>query len=344
MGDNNSQAPAADLPEKKKLCAEDIFEPHVQAQYDPKAVELVVLGANSDKPAQHEAPLAAIRANPALYAPPWCTDTTGYERVADDVVASTDGLAQIPVKVYRPDPAKWGEGPYGVHLNFHGGGHVLGDLTTDALLCLSMRDGAGVVVVDVNYRHCPEATWGKGVEDGWAVIEWGGISAGGTISLVLQHLARDAGVSLRLCMASVPGTDKSLLYDDPRESPYPSFTEFARGPVLPFARIRLFSGLCFPRDQLPERLALVPEWWTCPIQAENFQGLCDTFIRTGAVDPLRDEGEAYGFKAVQAGNVKVTMKRYTGCPHMFMYWGPMPQKHEYDQDSVQALKTAHGVK
>ena len=32
---------------------------------------------------------------------------------------------------------------------------MLGDLTTDALLCLSMRDGAGVVVVDVNYRHCP---------------------------------------------------------------------------------------------------------------------------------------------------------------------------------------------
>lgn len=175
-------------------------------------------------------------------------------------------------------------------------------------------------------------------------VSVGGISAGGTISLVLQHLARDAGVPLKLCMAAVPGTDKSLMYDDPSESPYPSFTEFANGPVLPFARIRLFGGICFPRDQLPERLALVPEWWTCPIRAENFRGLCDTFIRTGAVDPLRDEAEAYGFKLVQAGNVKVTMKRYTGCPHMFMYWRPMPQKHEYDEDSIRALKDAHGVK
>jgi hypothetical protein len=31
---------------------------------------------------------------------------------------------------------------------------VLGDLQSEARLCLSMR-GAGVVVVDVNYRHCP---------------------------------------------------------------------------------------------------------------------------------------------------------------------------------------------
>ncbi|KAK6842048.1 hypothetical protein PG989_009418 [Apiospora arundinis] len=340
MGDSNPQpAVAAGSPaEKKKLSAEDIFPPHVQAQYDPKAIELVVLGANSDKPAQHEAPPRRHPREPRALRTPL-----------------------IPVKVYHPDPAKWGKGPYGIHLNFHGGGHVLGDLTTDALLCLSMRDGAGVVVVDVNYRHCPEATWGKGIEDGWAAVQWarnsakklninpdsisvGGISAGGTISLVLQHLARDADVPLKLCMASVPGTDKGLLYDDPSESPYPSFTEYANGPVLPFARIRLFGGICFPRDQLAERLALVPEWWARPIQADNFRGLCDTFIRTGAVDPLRDEAEAYGFKAVQAGNNKVTMKRYVGCPHMFMYWDPMPQKHEYDQDSIQALKAAHGVK
>lgn len=124
MGDDNSQPAGGGAdpmaPPRTKKTAEDLFEPHVQAQYDPKAVELVVWGANSSSPAQHEAPLAEVRKNPALYAPPWCTDTTGYEGVTDDAVASTDGQAQIPVKVYRPDPAKWGDGPYGVHLNFHG--------------------------------------------------------------------------------------------------------------------------------------------------------------------------------------------------------------------------------
>ena len=31
---------------------------------------------------------------------------------------------------------------------------MLGDLSSEGQLCLSMRE-AGVVVVDVNYRHCP---------------------------------------------------------------------------------------------------------------------------------------------------------------------------------------------
>lgn len=35
---------------------------------------------------------------------------------------------------------------------------MLGDLQSEAQLCLSMRDGAGVVVIDVNYRHCPGMT------------------------------------------------------------------------------------------------------------------------------------------------------------------------------------------
>ena len=35
-----------------------------------------------------------------------------------------------------------------------GGGFVLGNLSSESTLCLSMRE-AGVAVVDVNYRHCP---------------------------------------------------------------------------------------------------------------------------------------------------------------------------------------------
>lgn len=38
---------------------------------------------------------------------------------------------------------------------FIGGGFVLGGLWSESTLCQSMCDGAGVVVIDVNYRHCP---------------------------------------------------------------------------------------------------------------------------------------------------------------------------------------------
>lgn len=91
----------------------------------------------------------------------------------------------------------------------------------------------------------------------------GGISAGGAISLILQHMARDAGVALRLCMATVPPASTALTYASPTESPYPSFHEFAYGPILPFASIKLFGEYCFPRDQLYVPIAGVPPSLLC---------------------------------------------------------------------------------
>ncbi len=85
-----------------------------------------------------------------------------------------------------------------------------------------------------------------------------------------------------------------------------------------------------------------PDWWFAPLRATNWANLCDTFIRTAEIDPLRDEGEAYGMKLVAGGN-KVAMKRYPGCPHTFMYINTMKRKDEYDPDAVNALRTAHGL-
>lgn len=339
------------------LTVEDIFEPHVLAKYDPEAVRYIVDTTNEDRPAPHTVPIEELRADPAKFRSEWCEDPTGWERVNGYDVTSGDGT-NIPVNVYHPDPAVHGKGPYGVHLNFHGGGFVLGDLTAESTICRSMCDGAGVVVVDVNYRHCPEATFGKGMEDGWAALQWarksaailnikpdsisiGGISAGAHISIVLQHMARDASFPLKLCMATVPPAYQDFFIKSYTENPYPSFTEFANGPVLPWARIEWFAEHCLPRDKFEERYKLVPDWWWAPISAKNWHGLCETLIRTAECDILRDEGEAYGMKLVEGGS-KVTIKRYLGCPHTFAYWAWMRQKKEYDEESVVALKRAHG--
>jgi acetyl esterase/lipase len=96
-----------------------------------------------------------------------------------------------------------------------------------------------------------------------------------------------------------------------------------------------------PHDKLPELRAMWPDWWLAPVRAPDWKGLCDTFIRTAECDPLRDEGEAYGMRLVAGGN-KVTIKRYLGCPHTFMYLHCMKQKGVYDQDAVEALRVAHG--
>ncbi|KAI2465733.1 alpha/beta-hydrolase [Annulohypoxylon bovei var. microspora] len=340
-----------------EIKAEDIFEPHLLEKYDPDIVNYILKLRKAGVLAQQEWCIKAIRANPAKYAPPLSKDVTGWERVSDREITSQDG-AKFPIKIYYPDPAQFGEGPYGLHLNFHGGGFVVGDLTTESQLCLSMRDGAGLVVIDVNYRHCPEVTWGKGIEDAFAALVWaresasslnikpdsislGGISAGAHISIILQHMARDNGIPLKLCLASVPPSEKVLVYKSPTESPFPSFTEFANGPILPWARISFFGNLCFPADKVEEICASVPDWWISPLKSKNWAGLCETFIRTGECDPLRDEGEAYGMKLIEGGT-KVTIKRYIGSPHTFMYFDWFKKKQEYDLDSIVALKQAHG--
>jgi acetyl esterase/lipase len=59
-------------------------------------------------------------------------------------------------------------------------------------------------------------------------------------------------------------------------------------------------------------------WFADLMQAPSFKGLPKTVIYTAGCDPLRDEGEAYARKLVEAGN-EVTMKRFEGVPHPFMH-------------------------
>lgn len=145
-------------------------------------------------------------------------------------------------------------------------------------------------------------------------------------------------------MPTVPCTTPALTYQEPTDSPYPSFREFAKGPVLPWASIRFFGSLAIPEDKRAELHALWPDWWFAldTRETKDLQGLCPTFVRTGECDPLCDEGEAYAFKLARAGN-KVTIKRYLGAVHTFMYWPALKSKQTYDQESIQALRDAHGT-
>lgn len=204
-----------------------------------------------------------------------------------------------------------------------------------------------------------ETIWGKCFQDAFAALKWarddakalnfnpasisfGGISAGGTITLTLHHMARDAGIPIKLILPTVPGCDTGLSFKFYTDSSRPSFHEFYRGPVLPWTNIKWFGSLTQPPEKLPELRAMWPEWYFSPFKSKNFEGLCPVFIRTGECDPLRDEGEAYGQKLVAEG-VTVTVKRYRGAVHTFMAMKEFHRKQEYDADSITALRAAHGI-
>lgn len=92
----------------------------ILAKLDPEFVAIWTKHMNEHPPPdRNDMTIEAIRANPFKLAPPSALDNTGYPRTADREVVSDDGET-IPVRVYTPDEAQWGKGPYPLHMNFHG--------------------------------------------------------------------------------------------------------------------------------------------------------------------------------------------------------------------------------
>ncbi|OAA60216.1 Alpha/beta hydrolase fold-3 [Niveomyces insectorum RCEF 264] len=285
----------------------------------------------------HQVSLSEARKHPQKFARPWPHRPTpppadrmrDWTVIPDEVDAAPSDSLPFAVRTYHPDPAVFGPGPYPVHVRFHGGGWVFGGLGADAPICIRLQQRLGIVIVDVDYHLCPEAEFGQNVKDAWVALLWtrqnatmlnvdnssvsiGGISAGGHLACVLQHMARDAHIPLKLLLVTVPVTADHDKYLEAKDSPFPSFSEFSEAPTLNFARMRYFSSLVFPPHRLGDLHAAVPAWWISPLRAPNFTGLCDTVILTAECDPLRDEGEAYGAKLVAAGNKVLSRRQHNG--------------------------------
>lgn len=204
-----------------------------------------------------------------------------------------------------------------------------------------------------------ENRFDKCIEDGFAALAWvhknaselngdassvsiGGISAGGHLAAVVQHLARDAGIPLRLACLTVPTTDYTTYWPTPEGYLLsPSVTTLAQGALLNEERFQFFQTHVYKEEHQEHLMKNVPLSWRAPLHSNNFKDLCDTFVATAECDPLVDEGEAYGRKIVEAGGM-VLFKRYLGQPHPFMHL-PLKAAHEYDEDMVRVLKMAHGI-
>ena len=73
------------------------------------------------KPATHNITIEHIRAAPEKYASPWYRDFT-YEPFVKDIKLKAEDGHEFTVRCYHPDSrtSPFGEGPYPIHINFHG--------------------------------------------------------------------------------------------------------------------------------------------------------------------------------------------------------------------------------
>lgn len=275
-------------------------------------------------------------------------------RTYDTTFALADGSGDITLRVYEPE----GKGPWPVHVDFHGGGWGLGDLETEAHICKHICKIAGVVVIDVAYRLVPEHPYPTQITDSWEALQYvykhgadkfqikpdsisiGGVSAGGCIALALSHLARDAGIPIRLATAGTPVIDD--LPATAAESPHESMRENEFAPTLNWGRLAFFNRLKFPEDPAEAKAAkAVMGWYANLLDAPNFKDLPRTVIYTAGADPLRDEGEKYAKKMFENGN-EVIVKRFLGVPHPFMHMdGDLKQGREFIDETARYIRLAH---
>lgn len=312
----------------------------------PQVTALVeAMAANPDAKATHEqTPKEArdgYRALAAMFGP--VPEVAGIE---ERTIPGSD--CEIPIRIYRPA----GVGPFGVLVFYHGGGWVIGDLETHDRECRLLCNGAGCLVVSVDYRLAPEHPFPAAVEDSFTALQWigrnaaqldgdtrriavGGDSAGGNLSAVMTLLARDHG-GPRLCyqLLVYPAVDARA------NQTYRSREQNVEAPFLPVAAIDYFTQHYLGKKGARSSSEDVR---VSPLLADSHRDLPPALVVTAEFDPLRDEGESYA-RALEAAKVPVRLHRYDGMPHAFFQLSPiLDGGRQLIDEASAALREAFGA-
>ena len=229
----------------------------------------------------------------------------------------------LPVRIYRPGIR--GENlPAFVY--FHGGGHVIGSLDTHDATARNLCNGAGCVVVSVDYRLAPEHKFPAAAEDAYAAVRWcaahgadigvdsrriavGGDSAGGNLAAVAALMARDAGgPEIRLQVLIYPVADYRCDTG--------SYRTYAEGYGMLEAR-----SMQWFRDHYLRGEADRLDWRAAPLRADDLSGVAPALVLTAQCDVLHDEGEAYA-QRLRAAGVEVEYRDCEGMIHGFFTMAP----------------------
>ncbi|MCB1493116.1 MAG: alpha/beta hydrolase [Rhodobiaceae bacterium] len=215
--------------------------------------------------------------------------------VRDSVVPA---IPPVPVRIYE------GTGGGTTLVYFHGGGFVVGGLDSHDDVCAEICARAGVRVVAVDYRLCPEHLHPAAFDDALAATRWvlaeyaepvvlAGDSAGGTLTAAISHALRgaDRQPAGQVLIYPALGGDRSL----------PSYTVHAHAPMLTTAEVDYYTdirtgGVPVAGDPTLE-----------PLHDADFAGLPPTVAVPAEFDPLCSDAAAYCDAVRKAGGRAVCL-------------------------------------
>ena len=224
----------------------------------------------------------------------------------------------VLVRVYTPSKDK----NLPLIIYCHGGSWVTGDIDDYDNICRKLSKKTRSIVVSVNYRLAPENPFPSGLNDVYNVLLWAnenarsingnpskiclvGDSAGGNLTAAVSQMARvKSGPNITSMVLIYPSTNIYALNTK-------SWSNFGKNYNYTKETAEKFITLYAPN--LEDRKSA----YASPLLSDNFSKLPDTLIITAEIDPLRDEGEAYGSKLKNAG-VSVISTRYKGVTHGFL--------------------------
>jgi acetyl esterase len=238
----------------------------------------------------------------------------------EDRVLPVGPTGQTRIRIVRPEGA---QGGLPVVVYFHGAGWVMGDTTTHDRLVRQLAVGAHAAVVFVDYERSPEARYPVAIEQDYAVTKYvaehpaefdvdagrlaiAGDSVGGNMAAVVSLLAKERkGPTIAAQLLFYPVTDAGM--DDG------SYETFANGPWLTRPAMAWFWDAYLPDASARKDIHVSP----LEAEIDQLRGLPPALVITAENDVLRDEGEAYARKLIEAG-VTVTATRYLGTIHDFV--------------------------
>ncbi|AKB78134.1 Lipase [Methanosarcina horonobensis HB-1 = JCM 15518] len=227
---------------------------------------------------------------------------------------------KVSIRILRPEGSKEN---LPVVMYFHGAGWVLGGKDTHDRLVREIANGANAAVVFVNFTPAPEAKYPAQIEEAYAATKYiaengkelrldssrlavAGDSVGGNMVAAVMLLVKERGG---------PKIDYQVLFYPVTDANFDtqSYQQYSTGIWLTREAMKWFWDNYLPDEEARKQPT------ASPLQAsiEQLKGQPPALIITDENDVLRDEGEAYAHKLIQAG-VNVTAVRYMGTIHDFV--------------------------